>query len=84
MIITKKKLRKVICEMINELVDKVKNDDTITDDTIVEDCPSLTFYCGEFGALFNLSAKMNLYSQKERDMILNVLKEYKELKKEES
>lgn len=84
MIITKKKLRKVIDEMMNELADKVKNDDTITDDAITDDCPSLMFYCGEFGALFNLSAKMNLYSQKERDMILKVLKGVQRFKKEES
>ena len=83
--ITKKKLRKVIDTMMNEIADKVKNDDTITDDVIAGDCPSLMFYCGELGALFNLSVEMNLYDRKEREMILEALKGFQEEpKKEES
>lgn len=84
--ITKKKLRKVINEMMNEIVDKIKNDDTIADGAIAGDCPSLMFYCGVFAGLFNLSVQLNLYSQKEREMILEALKGFQqeEPKKEES
>lgn len=84
--ITKKKLRKVIDEMMDEITDKVKNDDTITDGVIAGDCPDLMFYCGELGALFNLSVQMNLYNRKEREKILEVIKGFQEEnpKKEES
>ena len=84
--ITKKKLRKVINEMMDEITDKVKNDDTIADGVIAGDCPSLMFYCGELGALINLSVHLDLYTKKERDCLMEALKGFQEEnpKKEES